>query len=531
MSYPPNKRQRSNTSIDHVNSTPQTQPPALRQAAHHQQQQQQQQQHPQHQHQHQQRQHPHQHQHQHHQHQHQVASTLGPYSPTAYTNGGTYAAQATAQQTVSYASYSPNPVAAQSNGYGGAYQGNSTVYGAAPYSPQPQLNSYTTQYTQSQPTEHIQPHAVAAAAAAYSHARTNGLHNGGAYAQARTPSLDARTTYSPVHANHQTTTAYQSNTPTLQHSQQLQHSLPQYSESFSSHPSPHAPSFHSSSASYADTVIGSQYSPAPLPTPLNETRNVSEDIQEDDSEDAQGETADESTELYPNAEPAKPSLPTPSIDVPKSPENKCACKKGRGKKKACISCVCSKYGLNCTSSCACGNACGNPFADLTPFFGTKGAFPKPCGPNACFATWLSNQPNIEELDMDLMVDMLLYDDTSWATIREYTSPFKKWEDSWKKARGGKGKKNREERERLEFELLRGGLGNCNQNDFNGYWYSFCESKWVPMDHWEHCPECRICRESSEWHCDKHDKCTTNRVCAECAAAPYGDTMSYTKATG
>ncbi|XXH03697.1 hypothetical protein Hte_010103 [Hypoxylon texense] len=32
------------------------------------------------------------------------------------------------------------------------------------------------------------------------------------------------------------------------------------------------------------------------------------------------------------------------------------------------------------------------------------------------------------------------DNKSWATIREYTEPFKKWEDSWKKARVGKRKK-------------------------------------------------------------------------------------------
>lgn len=126
--------------------------------------------------------------------------------------------------------------------------------------------------------------------------------------------------------------------------------------------------------------------------------------------------------------------------------------------------------------------------------------------------------------MDLMIDIMLNDDKSWATIREDTEPFKKWEDSWKKARGGKRKKAKEERERLEFELLRGGLGNCNQNDFYGYWYSFCKGCWVPTDSWYHCQECRACEPSSEWHCDKHNRCTQDHVCPDCASAPYADMM-------
>ncbi len=163
------------------------------------------------------------------------------------------------------------------------------------------------------------------------------------------------------------------------------------------------------------------------------------------------------------------------------------------------------------------------------FFGPSDIFPKPCGANPCFATWLSNQPNIEELDVDLMVDMMLDDDTSWANIRSYTPAFAKWETSWNRARNGKGKKSREERERLEFELLRGGLGNCNQNDFNGFFYSFCRSGWVLTDELEHCQECRQCKSSMEWHCEKHNQCTTNRLCPGCHDnATYADMMAYTE---
>lgn len=121
-----------------------------------------------------------------------------------------------------------------------------------------------------------------------------------------------------------------------------------------------------------------------------------------------------------------------------------------------------------------------------------------------------------------MVDMLLSDDESWAQIREYTEAFQRWEERWKRARDGKGKKCKDEKERLEFELLRGGLGTARPDDFNGFKYSFCQSQWVPTELWDHCPECRMCRSSAEWHCMKHDRCTENRLCPNCASTtlPY-----------
>ncbi|KAI4862415.1 hypothetical protein F4820DRAFT_23920 [Hypoxylon rubiginosum] len=468
MSYPPAKRQRSNTSRESANGTPQTVPPSLR-------------------------------------HSH-ISQGLSLYPSPGYENGG-YSLQPTARQTVNYNPYSPGAVTTPTGGYGGPYHTSAAGYGTGPYSPQQQANSFATQYAAQSPSNgHM----------AY--------HNTNFHQQPR-----------PNPA-----------TSTIQH--QHQHALAEYAESYNPQPTAHAAPYHANTNSYPDaSVLNSHFSPAPLsspapipspvhlptPAPQNGNRHTPEDeLREDDEEeDAQGETADESTEVYINPEPprtsAPTSMPTPSVESSckgGQENNRCSCKTGRGNKKPCKSCVCSKYGLGCTASCSCGDACGNVFADLTQFFGPKSTFPKPCGANACFATWLCNQPSIEELEMDLMIDIMLYDDKSWATIREYTEPFKKWEDSWKKARVGKRKKAKEERERLEFELLRGGLGNCNQNDFYGYWYSFCRGGWVPADSWYHCQECRVCKPSSEWHCDKHNRCTQERVCPDCASAPYADMM-------
>ncbi|KAI1401997.1 hypothetical protein F4819DRAFT_304957 [Hypoxylon fuscum] len=497
MSYPPAKRQRSNTSRESVNNTPQTAPPGLR-----------------------------------HSHSH-LNQTLSLYPSPGYENGG-YPLQA--RQSVSYNPYSPGAVTTPTGGYGGAYQASPTGYGAGPYSPQQQANNFAAQYSQPPSNGHMAYHA---------------------------------TNYSPQPRNNQPT-------PTLQ--QHAQHPMSQYGEPYTTQATTHATSYHASPNSYPDaSVLNSHFSPAPLPSPApmhspahlptpapqNGNRHTPEDEmqgmdeeeeeeeEEEDEEDAQGEMADESTEqMYTNTEPPRTSMstsvptsvptsmatsmatsmptsmPTPSVESSSKggqENNKCSCKKGRGKKKPCTSCVCSKYGLGCTSACSCGDACGNIFADLSQFFGPKSMFSKPCGANACFATWLCNQPVLVDLEMDLMIDIMLNDDNSWASIRQYVDGFKKWEDSWKKARGGKRKKAKE-CERLEFELLRGGLGNSNQNDFHGYFYSFCRGSWVPTDTCVHCQECRVCKPSHEWHCDKHNRCTQNRICPDCASAPYPEGM-------
>ncbi|KAI0484144.1 hypothetical protein GGR56DRAFT_612559 [Xylariaceae sp. FL0804] len=480
MAYPPPaKRQRSNTSRESANTTPQTSAPALR----------------------------------------GPPPPVNPGLASLYEAGdygnASYAATPTAHQSIAYAPYSHN-------GYPGSYHHSSAAAAAAygSYSSQQQPTAYATPYQPAQQSPHLPSHT-----AHYSQPTLNGLQNGGYSPAATRP-------YSPITADHHAAAAayqQQPQPPSHAHATHIQHSqpsLPQYGDAYTSHTPPQAAPYQAAPAPYADPTVAQHYSPAPMPTPQHDARHVSDGSVGNEDEDAQGETADESSELYQNPDPPpRPSMPTPSTEHSKPPEHKCSCKKGRGKKKACTSCVCSKYGGSCTSACACRNACGNPFADLTAFFGPSSLFPKPCGANPCFASWLLDQPNIEELDVDLMVDMVLDDDASWSSMREYTDAFQRWEGSWKKAKVGKGKKNREDRERLEFELLRGGLGNCNQDDFHGYWYSFCHRKWVPTDHWSHCLECRKCLPSAEWHCEKHDRCTTDRVCPDCAttaAAPYQD---------
>ncbi|KAI0431342.1 hypothetical protein F5Y09DRAFT_305031 [Xylaria sp. FL1042] len=524
MSYLPTKRQRSNTSRESSNAIPQTTAPPLRQ-------------HPNHQN--------HQNHLAHASHaSHHLNGSLALY-PTASTSAaysnGHYAAAAATQpaaapsahhQAVTYASYSAGPVTTQHNGYGtGGYQSNASpaAYGASPYSPQHQTNPYAAQYTHAQASPQLSPHT-----SHYAPSALGGVQNG-AYTQTHThnPQTAARMTYSPVSTSHPSATSILESTSqrnnaaiaTIQ-SQSQHSSLSSYGDSYATHTPTHSGQYQTASPSYPDPSVAAQYSPAPLPTPQSHdvSRHMSEDLTENDDEDAQGEPADESAEIYTNPELSRPvsSIPTPSTDQSKPGEISCSCKKGRGKKKACISCACSKYGLSCNPACSCGGACGNPFTDLSAFFGPGDTYSRPCGANPCFATWLRNQPNVEELDVDLMVDMLLSDDESWAQIRGYTEAFQQWEEQWKRARDGKSKKSKDERERLEFQLLRGGLGNATPDDFNGFRYSFCQSQWVQADLWDHCPECRMCRSSAEWHCSKHDRCTENRVCPNCASTtlPY-----------
>ncbi|RYP68945.1 hypothetical protein DL771_006367 [Monosporascus sp. 5C6A] len=402
MSFPPAKRQRSNTSRDFANNAPQTAAPGLRQ-------------HPQ----------------------------LQDPIPALYTaaaaygnDHGGYNPQSPVRQTVDYTSAYPPPNAvttAQSKGYTTAYHPQahappSMAYEES-YSPQLQTRNHsyaTAQYQQQQ---------------GYPQPGLNGSHTHNGYTRAL--QSEVLRAYSPTpHPNPQTTGHGQA---------QPQNSFVQYGDAYTSQPAPHIPSYRGSTTPYPDPTINPQYSPPPAPpppqqSPPNGNGQAAEDSGGNDSEDAMGEAADDPTEFYQKPDPSSETSPNLSEHPPET-----------------------------SSQCACGNACGNPFADLTIFFGPPETFTKPCGANPCFATWLSNQPNIEELDIDLMVDMMLYDDTSWASIRSYTPAFAKWEASWSRARNGKGKKSREERERLEFELLRGGLGNCNQNDFNGFWYSFCKS--------------------------------------------------------
>ncbi|ETS79339.1 hypothetical protein PFICI_09192 [Pestalotiopsis fici W106-1] len=437
------------------------------------------------------------------------------------------------RQDVAYGSYVA--AAPQHSDYPAA----AAAYAAAaePYDPHPHANSYIIAHGLPPPADYNPPY-------------------GGYYSPDLGLASIQNGSYSPVTARHSTSVGPDSYSPSpiptsstatslsdiqahsaAAASAAVQHSLSQqFEDVYGTQPVSHSSAHHHHHAqtlSYPDAaVVNSQYTP-PTDSVINSQYNAPTpgqltldghhhspmpsrvDEQEDSDEDAQGETADEAdlSEIHPS--PVSTTKPVPSLkrytsdetSTSKSSETKCACKKGRGKKKA---------------------SCGNPFQDLSTFFGPPTKFPKPCDANPCFATWLSNQPNIEELDLDLMVDMLLYDDASWASLKKQTKAFKDWEDKWLKAKNAKSKKLKEDRERLEFELLRGALGNCNSDDFHGFWYSFCRGQWVPMDDWEHCRECKNCAPSSDWHCEQHNRCTSNGTCAECAAAstPYSELSPY-----
>ncbi|KAJ1338403.1 hypothetical protein MN608_01262 [Microdochium nivale] len=531
MSYSANKRQRSNTSREVVNGSPQTPAPALRQI------------------------------------QHPAAiggggnnaggivpggpsaiganrgavyvHSPGPASPGLGLGNGTYEVQNPGRQAVNYGQYTGGSVNGQvPNGFDAtAYHTPPNGFAQAYGSPQQANNFAAAHYAQS----FANSHPTGIPTGHYGHAASGNIQDG-SYAQVRTvTSSDGMSPYPPtppINGQHQSEATLQSNAVLSQQA------LSQYAETFGTQPSPHTSiPYRGSTSSYPEISLNTPYSSIVHDPSPNGSTHQPDDLLDDDSEDAQGEIADDATmvsrsdkdlllympypsdtaQLYPHPE----AIDAPSPDMSKPPDTKCACKKARGKKKGCLSCECSKYGRGCSSGCGCGAACGNPFADLSTFFGSAATFTKPCGASPCFATWLANQPNIEELDVDLMVDLMLYDDGSWADIRSASPEFAQWEELWNKARNGKNKKQREEKERLEFELLRGGLGNCNQNDFNGYWYSFCERKWLPTDSWYHCQECRQCKPSDEWHCEKHEQCTTNKICLGChdnAAAQYQDMM-------
>ncbi|KAH7040250.1 uncharacterized protein B0I36DRAFT_357581 [Microdochium trichocladiopsis] len=528
MSYSANKRQRSNTSREVTNGSPQTPAPALRQI------------------------------------QHPPPAgggggggvvapgsqaiganravyvhSPGPASPGLGLGNGTYEVQNPNRQAVNYGQYTGGPVNGQvANGFDAtAYHTPPNGFAQAYGSPQ-QANTFAAaHYAQS----FTGGHPANIAPGHYGHPQTGGVQDG-SYAQVRavasSESMPSYPPTPPINSQH-------ASDPTLQSNAVLsQQALSQYAETFATQPSPHTSiPYRGSTASYPDVSLNTPYSSIVQDPSPNGSTHQPDDLHDDDSEDAQGEIADDATMVsrsdkdlllymsYPGDASQLYTHPevtdAPSPDMSKPPDTKCACKKARGKKKGCLSCECSKYGRGCSAECGCGAACGNPFADLTTFFGPSTMFSKPCGANPCFATWLANQPNIEELDVDLMVDMMLYDDSSWADIRTASPEFAVWQETWTKARNGKSKKQRDEKERLEFELLRGGLGNCNQNDFHGYWYSFCERKWLPTDSWYHCQECRQCKPSDEWHCEKHEQCTTNKICLGChdnAAAQYQDMM-------
>ncbi|KAK6075169.1 hypothetical protein SCUP234_07872 [Seiridium cupressi] len=465
-----------------------------------------------------------------------AAANVGLYSPNVNVYDTSFGTIPSGRQDVGYSSFVSTT---QHTDYPAAGYGE-------PYDPHPHANSYTIAHGLPPPSDYnasyggyYSPDIVASIHnAPYSPVTTRHSTSVGpeTYPPSPIPGSSAGTSLSEIQG-HATASA-------------AQHALSQqfddvYGAQSVSHPSTH----HAQTLAYPDAVVNSQFTP-PAETVINSQYSVppprhlslnghhpspglAELDEEDSDEDAQGETADEAEAIEITPSPVPNTKPVPSLkrntsDEPsKSSETKCACKKGRGKKKACTSCACSRYGRKCGKSCSCGSACGNPFQDLTTFFGPPNKFPKPCDANPCFATWLSNQPNIEELDLDLMVDMLLYDDASWATIKKQTKTFKDWEDKWLKAKNSKSKKLKEDRERLEFELLRGALGNCNSNDFQGFWYSFCRGQWVPMDDWEHCRECKTCAPSNEWHCEQHNRCTTNGTCPGCVGnTSYPELASY-----
>ncbi|KAI1815682.1 hypothetical protein GGS20DRAFT_316384 [Poronia punctata] len=500
MSFQPAKRQRSDTSRESSNVIPQTNAPALRQvnlAMYS-----------------------------------QNAATAG-YN-AAYTSTQPTPASSAHHHTLAYP-YPAGSLTTQHNGYANTgYQSNpsTTAYAATPYSSQHQANPYAAQYNNAQTSPQLSPHAAHYAAAGIGSVQTGG------YAQTHSHNAQAATrlTYTPVSATHQTTASY-SQSASQRHEVAMaalqnppHHSNLSYGDSYATHTPTQSGQYHNASPSYPDPTVATNYSPAPLPSPQSHevSRHASEESAENDDEDAQGEPADESSEVYPNPEPLKPpvtSIPTPSNGHSSLGEAYCPCTKGRGKKMVCEDgCECSKNGLGCNQGCSCAMMCGNPFSDLTTFFGPLVMFPNSCGPNPCFANWLRNQPNIEELDVDLMIDMLLSDDESWTHLSKDTEAFQRWEEKWKKARNSRAKKAREDKERLEFELLRGALGHVNPGhgmaqDFHGFRYCFCKGQWRQTNLVTHCTECHVCRPTGEWHCPKHNRCSQARVCSGCTPAP------------
>ena len=276
MSYPPAKRQRSNTSQESANNAPPTAAPGLRQP------------HPQLQ-------------------ENAIPNVNAALytAGTAYGNGhGPYNTPSPVRQTLDYStSYPSNPVTtAQSKGYAGGYQAHphpnshaSMGFGDT-YSPQLAIRNHTYAPQYQQQAYPTTKQDTSSTIQHYAQSAVNGNHAHNHAGFARALQSDIIRTYSPTPPAPQTTSHGQP---------QQQNSFIQYGDTYASQPSTHMSAYRGNSTPYPESTINPQYSPPPPqppPPPLQQSSpngngQDMEDSDGNDSEDALGEVADDPTEV------------------------------------------------------------------------------------------------------------------------------------------------------------------------------------------------------------------------------------------
>lgn len=198
-------------------------------------------------------------------------------------------------------------------------------------------------------------------------------------------------------------------------------------------------------------------------------------------------------------------------DSPPSPGTSCRCGAANVKKKACASCVCSKWGRGCQSgACGCrgGPSCHNPFnhIDLPALFG-----PAPVVLHGCFVDWVLRQrrvPRGDRMTAEWLFDLArggegadALEDVDLCAEDVYGEWRARWDGLSAAERAGtRGLELRQELNRMAFTK-----SEPNANVF----YVFCrhhEGSWQSEDHLWHCRVCRECMEWREWHCGKCNKC-------------------------
>jgi hypothetical protein len=190
-------------------------------------------------------------------------------------------------------------------------------------------------------------------------------------------------------------------------------------------------------------------------------------------------------------------------------------------------CRCCEHGASRHPKGRC-TTCANPLAGLATLFGEGGI-----RANKCFNTMLKGlcEPgsppiNFENatfvhnlrcallgLHDDAEPDAMPKDDVFDTMMDEQLG---KWVLKWKDR-----KLTSEERDELTEELFRMGLGFEDRPCHRGWFYSFCQSKWVQSGSGDmrffHCIGCGECKEWRNWHCTVCNFCTFGftQKCAGC----------------
>lgn len=203
------------------------------------------------------------------------------------------------------------------------------------------------------------------------------------------------------------------------------------------------------------------------------------------------------------------------VPEPPSPSSThCRCTAGNARKKACVSCACSKWGYGCQpSTCGCdgGPGCHNPFnkLDVAALFG-----PEPAVLHACFVAWAQGQ------DAARITARYLFGLALGSAGGCDAAPYLAWRARWdalpvRERDGAAGVEMQRELNRLAFTRR----GACSD-----LFYSFCRDEhWTSEARDWHCRACGECRDRSEWHCGKCNRCShgSSLPCKGCGGVDAG----------